>query len=251
MKKRVLGPIFFMLLSANAQAIVSMESLHFGDENPGFLGSSSLSIDVARGNAERMRAKGGLTLQWNRSRSIYYSSISAAYGESKNVRDQNEWFMHGRRIGNISDMLAWEVFAQLEREEFARLNLRTLGGSGVRIQLGQKRPQQAFFLGVGAFYSHELINDTTKTVAQEVKGNIYLLFKRSLSNHASFVNTLYWQPNATSLSDYRLLETATLSAKILERLALKISLELRQDSRPPATVKQTDMKLLTGIEFNF
>lgn len=257
MKKRALFIIFGFLLNSEAFAIVSLESLHFGDNAPGFKASIAAGANgVARVNGgtnatDRIRGEGTGTLQWNREDSIYYLSASAGYGKSGGIVDQNEAFVHGRRIANITSKTAWEVFSQLEQDEFARLKLRAIGGGGLRFLLGEKNPQQALFVGTGLFYSHELIDDDEDTIEKAVKGNLYLLFKRKLTENAAFVNTVYMQPNVTSVNDFRILERATLKVSITNRIAIKLDMEVKHDNTPPVDVNKTDIKYTTGFEFNF
>lgn len=251
MTKRALFLIFGFLLSNTSHAIVSMENLHFGSAEQGAHGTISAGIDGAGGNSERVRASGSTTFQWNLSSSIYYLSFSGAYGKSQDVLSQQEAFAHARRIGNISDQLSWEFFSQLEHDEFARLQLKGLAGSGLRFLLGEKTTAQAFFLGTGAFYSHELIDDQATTENREFKGNFYILFKRKITDRSSFVNTLYVQPLLTDIQDYRVLEHATLKIDITNAIGLKLDLEIRHDNNPPAGVKETDWKYTTSINYSF
>lgn len=251
MKNRALFLFFTILLNSNAYAIVSLENLHFGDSKPGFNGSLTGAINGASGNSDRIRGTGTGILQWNLEESVYYLSASTGYGKSQDVVDQNESFLHGRRIADVTKGIAWETFAQMERDEFARLKLRAIGGGGLRFLMGKKTPQHALFLGTGAFYSHELIDDEDKTTNKSVKANVYILFKRKIGQHAAFVNTLYAQPNVVDPNDFRLLERATLRVSVTNSIALKLDLEVRHDNRPPEEVEKTDIKYTTGIEYNF
>jgi len=257
MKKRALFVIFGFLLNSEAFAIVSLESLHFGDNAPGFKASITASANgLARVNggssaSDRIRGEGTGTLQWNLEDSIYYLSTSGGYGKSGGKIDQNEKFLHARRIANITPKTAWEVFSQMEQDEFARLKLRAIGGGGLRFLLGERKPQQALFVGTGLFYSHELIDDDEDTIEKAIKGNIYLLFKRKLTKNAAFVNTIYVQPNVTSSNDFRILERATLKVSITNSIAIKLDVEVKHDNNPPADVNKTDIKYTTGFEYSF
>ena len=240
-----------LFFSVSAHAIVSVDSLHLGKKKQGFYGDITTSLDGSYGNSERIRLQGDGTLNWKLANTLYYLSLSTAYGKSLGLENQNESFLHARRIANITPSFAWEIFSQLERDKFASLRLRGLAGGGIRLLLMQRRPDQAFFVGIGSFYSHELIDDSEQSTESDIKGNLYLIYKKQLTENAIFSNTLYAQPVLNNYQDFRILENMGLKIKISETLALKLDIEVRHDSRPPVDVENTDIKYKTGIEYNF
>ena len=110
-------------------------------------------------------------------------------------------------------------------------------------------------MGAGAFYSREKYDLLAGQIEEEthniVRGNFYLLTRYKFTETAKFYNTFYYQPDVAAFGDYRILEVATLKVAIDKSLDLKVSVQIAHDSKPPATVEQTDINYLTAIEYAF
>lgn len=246
--------ILCMFTSFSAQAIVSMQTLHLDEPVPGWQAGLDFGLSGAAGNTEKFRVSGGALLLNHHKKVTHYLNLKTLYGESSGVEDENKSFLHIRRIQHLSDRWAWELFGQTENNQFARLNLRVLAGTGGRYQVLETKKHK-LLLGVGAYYSVEDIEDrATDTEGgkhQKVKGNLYVIYKRELPNGASFVSTTYAQPVLNKINDFRVLENASLKFKLTENTNFKFSLEMAYDSEPPSSVKKMDLTYSTGIELSF
>lgn len=244
------------LLAPAAQAIVSMESLHFESPPPGFSGSLSLGMNSAEGNNNISDASLGSRLQWQGEQRTTYLLLNAARGESNDVVNTNERFLHLRHIRGTQNRVAWETFLQGEYDEFARLEFRGLLGGGARLRLWQSDQHGRSYLGLGAFYSEERLIASATTTAEEQeqqlwRENIYWMVKFPFAENILLVNTVYYQPNVDDGRDYRLLDQMALKLGVNEHLSFSLAIEIKKDSQPPIGVEESDKRYQTILEYRF
>jgi len=249
--KTLIFILFLILLPAQSLAIIDAEGLGVGVDKEGVNGKAGLSVNGSSGNSDKISAEGSARLAWLHGEQTEILVASHAYGKSRGVRDTNRSFVHLRHRYAWSGALDVEGFAQAQQNEFARLKLRTLLGGGVRLK--QQSGDWRYYLGLGSFYESETLR---RSAALEPKsrlwrGNSYLIMHAALNELVSLENTVYFQPAWRDSSDYRFLENASLHVSLTDSLSLRLSIELEQDSRPPAGVKTSDVNYKTGLEFKF
>jgi len=252
----ILGVLSLALLGYQmpAVAIVNMDELHFSDRGLGASGALFLNYSGANGNEDNSRIGMGFNYRYNGEVASNLVSANVNRGESNGIRDSNNAFVHMRHIRNINNNRAWEIFAQLEKNEFTRLKLRSLLGGGLREKITDLEERQQF-LGLGLFYSEEkldqaqLLNEDAEQSYTRV--NFYSLNRLTWSQNTKLYFTFYAQPVINDWKDYRLLGIASLNVAIDSNLKLKISYNLTHDSEPPALVKKTDSRYVTGFEYSF
>lgn len=224
------------------------------EKTQGFESKLALDISGKNGNTQKIKAGLGARAQWYKESGTQFAVFNYEYGESSNIKDTDKTFFHYRNIMYSGDNLAWELFTQLESNEFTRLKLRALLGGGIRWEV-LKTPDQKAYIGVGAFRSKEeldsaaLVTDAGVTYANRL--NTYLVYKLSITEHSRLVNTLYYQPDISEPSDYRLLEQFGIQMDITENLSFKLSIDMAHDSESPQLIENTDTSYNTGFEYNF
>ncbi len=247
--------ILSILVSQNALAIVSMESVHLGKPREGFSGAFDLGFDADYGNTEQRNVSTGIKLQHYRQKRTNFVIANYEYGESSGSKTKNKSFVHYRHIYQHKTEYAYEGFAQLSSNEFTRLNLRGLLGGGVRLSLGKVTEKRAFLLGLGAFYEREEL-DTDASLGEDetsdaARLSTYFVMKFHFNDYVSMVSSTYYQPEFGKFSDFRAIEDLSLVSKLTERLALKLGLFVGHDSEPPADVDHTDVSVNIGLSVEF
>ncbi len=248
--------LFFLLSSSlSANAIVNIESMRSVDEAPGFHTQASLNINGKNGNSQKSNLETGLLFRWNHEASRQLLVMTYEYGETSDIKDTQNSFAHARHIQDINKLLAWEVFLQMESDEFKRLSLRALVGAGIRINLAVAADSYQSWLGLGVFRSKEELDEQVGVVDDlteyATRANIYHGFKFPINDRSRIFNTLYYQPQIGDAQDYRLLEQLGLLFDITDTLSFKVSLDIKRDNEPPISVKKTDTSYNTGIEYRF
>lgn len=238
-----------------AHAIVNVESLEVGEPPQGYSGAVNLSVDGASGNTDKLSTNLGARLQWHGGAITNFAIFRYAYAESSGIQDTNKLLFHVRHIHQVSAQTAYEGFIQAEHDKFARLLFRGLIGGGTRLTLVEKPGVKSLHLGLGGFFSREILESrpgTTDGGGQNLwRINSYLNYLHHLNGQVSVLSTTYYQPRVDDFSDYRLLEDAALNVKMTDTLSINLSLQLTHDSKPPQDVKKTDVTYSTGIQFSF
>lgn len=242
-----------LLLPARSQAIVNMEELHTGEPQEGFSGRVELSLESRHGNSEKEEYTLGSRLQHHRDAVTRYLLLSGSYGESNGVKYAEKAFLHARHMHELGPVMTAEGYLQAEYDKFARLELRTLFGGGLRLTLLPRAKRGEAYLGLGAYYSEERIDETYIDGGTEVlwRANSYLVLKYQASDNTTLVSTTYYQPAFKGAEDYRLLEQAAMKVKMSDRLSLVVALDYRRDNRPPLGVKEEDLHFTTSLSLEF
>lgn len=251
------GFLLLILFSQPVIAIVNIENMRVGSDKQlsGFVGKMSFDVNGKNGNTNKIKAGFGSRLQWYQKEATYFIVLNYEYGESADIRDTDKSFLHLRSIWRKSDFLSWELFTQLESNEFTRLTLRALLGGGARFNLMSDSDTHAMYLGLGGFRSKEKLDEQVGTTdageSYVSRANLYLVYKYIISKHSRLTNTLYYQPDINEASDYRLLKQFGLQVDINDHLAFKVSLDIVHDNKPPQNIKKTDISYITGFEYRF
>jgi putative salt-induced outer membrane protein len=248
--------IFLMLLlfPIATMAIVNMDGLHFDNNKEAFTADLDLTLSGTSGNSNTEKVALNAQFNWIAARSINLAILGYQYGESNNVRSVNKAFAHYRYIYQLNSAMDWELFGQVEKNEFTRLSFRGLLGTGLRFSVA-KTEQHHAFMGLGGFYSKEEIEVssglTDGGVEEFGRANFYFLSKYSVSPTVSFSNVLYYQPRFSRFSDYRALFETKFDFKISKKLSFRLSFDVEHDSEPSQTIKNTDVSYMSGLVFNF
>ena len=245
--------LFFSLLPVSTQAITNIESQRQSDDINGLNGSIDISISGKSGNSEKQTTaiSGRLDYREGKHQGLFIASTE--YGKSNDVKDEDNNFVHVRYIQHQSPTFAWEGFVQYQDDLFKLLNSRALVGAGGRFNLTPNQSQHQFTLGLGAYYTEEVyqLNSFTELTEDYTRGNLYLSFAKQLTPSTIFSNTLYWQPRLSQPSDSYVYNSLSLSVKINQSLALKLTIESQYDSEPVTSVKDVDHSYNTSLEYQF
>ena len=239
-------------LPGTASSIVNIEDQRPAEDGTGLHGRLELGLNGDSGNSERSEWHlGGRLLRSTRGeRDLLIADYT--YGQSQGRRNSNRAFLHLRHGHTLAGPVAVEGFVQIERDEFARLRLRTLLGGGLRLSFGDGGRRQR--LGLGVFRAWERITDTGLADPRSDafwRANLYWHYERPAGQGLRLSSTLYVQPRIGPLADLRLLEDLACEVPLVSELRLRLSLEVVHDSRPPLTVEQTDVHYRTDLALRF
>lgn len=238
-----------LLTSSNAFAIINVEDIRVEKKEDGFSGQLRVLASLQSGNTDNNRIGIGSRVQWIRGDITNFLVLNYDYGNSSGATDINRSFLHGRHIVQQNKKWAWEGYGQLAQDEFKRLSIRMLAGGGARLTLSEKTDQGAMYLGLGAFYEIEKLDDDSKT--NLFRASTYFVFKHAFTQSTHFISTTYYQPALSDPVDFRVFQQLGLGVAINKTLDLSLSLDISYDSLPPIGVETTDTSFRTGIEYRF
>ncbi|ALP52519.1 hypothetical protein Tel_04805 [Candidatus Tenderia electrophaga] len=243
------------LWAGQACAIVNVENMRIGAPEPGVSGNIDLSISGDSGNTDTAEAGLDSRLQYHRRQVTDFVILSYDYGETNDRRNTNSTLLHARHVVQYRPRRAWEAYAQAEQDEFTRLSFRGLVGAGMRFTLVERGDRLGLYFGAGAYYTRETLEQrpglTDDGTDEYSRASFYLSYKHKLNAQVSVMSTTYYQPRLDDGEDFRALEQASLAVKMNDHLSVKLSLDIRHDSRPPQAVEKTDVSYFTGLSYAF
>ncbi len=157
------------------------------------------------------------------------------------------------------------VFADAERDEFKRLDVRLSSGAGAKHTF--RRSANG---GLETSLSASLLHSFEQTAAQVTTrpqhpllpgpspARVYLSrwsfrgrTSHELRDGVTLRHTTMYQPAWSEMADYLLRSDTGLKILLTERLALSVEYQFKRDSQPPENVGPDDRLLTTGLIIDF
>lgn len=214
--------------------------------------AASLESDVAllSGNSDVFDLGFGARADYRGAAYHTFFLGSLRYGKSNGEEYRNRAFVHLRVNHDLTPRLVGEVFGQAEHDAFTLLQLRLLGGTGVRFR-HVRSEAIGLYQGTSLMYEFEDIDDeeagSHPGETREMRWSNYINLRITLSEQTAFHNTVYIQPALGEFSDVRVLDEASLVVALTKHLAFKTSFNLRYDSDPPGTIDPLDLAVRNGL----
>jgi len=175
------------------------------------------------------------------------------YGTSGGLTLTKKSFEHVRARIELDDRWRWEVFAQHEYDQFRRLSLRALAGTGPAFQLVHTKVIDVL-AGASYLYEYERLDTRPGTTDAGLRttahrGSGYVTGHEDIGGGAAIIETVYVQPRLDDPADIRLLGELSLRSKLSSRIALENSFNIAYDRTPPDGIRRTDTQLQVAIAF--
>jgi putative salt-induced outer membrane protein YdiY len=252
----VLAMVFALDLAGPvaADAQVNTERFRSGDEPDGVSGSAELSFANRTGNTDKLEVGAALRAGWRRGPRMALGIVDLSVEKAGEETTTNDSFVHLRGGRDLSARLMWEGFVQYEYDRFAKLNARTLVGTGPRLTL-HRGETVAAFLGLAWMLEWERLDvppggpDPSRSRVHRL--STYLTVEVDPADRLAFMNTVYVQPRPDETSDTRVLDEAALKVGVAGPVSLKVSFSLRYDGEPPSGVKHVDTALENRLVWDF
>lgn len=246
--KKLLLPL---LLTSHLSALVFIAPVTIGDK-PGFNTKIATSLETKKGNTDKENYKAVLRVAYDNNTShVTWMELSGEYGEVNNEQDTGKAFGHLRHIhATPLEHFNFELFAQLQEDEFKLIKNRSLAGAGVRYELFSLLDNDKFYFGLGGFYEHVTYTSSDPNESN-ARMNSYLAYSLNFGDKSRFSYTLYFQPKFSDFSDYAKSHAMELRLVVYEKLFLQLNLNYDVDSEPAIGVKEYDFMQTTSLVLEF
>ncbi len=235
-------------------ALVTITPVEIG-EKAGISGKAEVGLETKRGNTDKDNYKASLRVTYDEAIDyVAWGEISGEYGKSNGVEDTNKLFLHLRYIHTLTDNqdLRYELFMQVQSDDFKQISSRTLIGSGLRYKIFSSVEDGNGYFGLGGFYENIIYkNSATDPDEDNARLNTYLTYSLDFSQKSKFSTTIYYQPKTNDFSDYIQSSQLELKLHVFKELFLKFKTSWDVDSRPPTGIKKSDFTQTTSFVFNF
>ena len=251
----IFSAVFFTAVFPDAApAQINIEQKRSRLENKGWGADLELYLTVNQGNTEVVQFDNISSLAYRYDPHMGFFLLNFSTGERAGERILNKGMGHLRYNNKLNPTLIWEIFTQLEYDEFTLLKLRWLLGSGPRIVLADQKKVNAA-LGVALMREYEELN-LRRDDGRTVNGCAYLIssyldVSLSINNIITFGNTAYFQPALKDVNNFKALNDASLTFQIINSISFKVTLNLKYDNQPPPEVKNLDLQLKNGVMLRF
>jgi hypothetical protein len=251
----VLSILVICPLAARAQIVNVQGALAKAPAEDGVTGQVELKVNWREGNNPIIDLGAAGNLIVRRGRVLGLAVARGNYGRSQGLTLTKKSFEHLRARMTIDCRWRWEAFAQHEFDQFRRLSLRALAGTGPALQIVDAK---SFALLAGAAYvlEYERLDHREGTVdagerAVSHRGSFYVTGREAVGAGVEIVETVYAQPKITRPSDVRLLAELAVVSKLSSRVALRNALTAAYDATPPDGVKRYDTALEVAVVVTF
>lgn len=237
---------------AEAQIVNVQGQLAKPPERDGLTGQVELKLDWRTGNSPFFDIGGTGSLLLRRGRLL---ALVLARGEYGNAGDgipfARKAFEHLRSRVTIDCRWRWEAFVQHEYDQFRRIAVRAIAGTGPALQIVNE-PRVALLAGAAYLFESERLDtraNTTDAGARSLasRASLYLTGTEQLGAGVSIAQTVYVQPRLDELGDVRILGELSLTTKLSKRIALTDGFTVSYDRTPPNGVSHYDTQLKIGL----
>lgn len=174
------------------------------------------------------------------------------YGEALGVRTVSNGFAHVRAVTMWHPLVGSETFAQLQFNDFQRLQVRYLGGLGARFDVVHER-SALVWAGTGLMLEYERLDGAgvpgERIFGRDLRSTSYVSARFEVGKGALLTQTVaYFQPRVDEPSDLRFLLESFADVKIYGDLSGGLQFSVLHDSRPPAGIRPTDTRLVHTLK---
>lgn len=241
--------------SAHAQIVNVQGALAKPPATDNVTGLVELKLNWREGNNPLFDIGGAGSVLVRRGAVLGLLLARGEYGTSRGLILTKKSFEHARTRIELDCRWRWEAFAQHEYDQFRRLSLRALAGTGPALQILDTKAM-ALLAGAAYLYEYERLDRRPGTIdagarSTAHRASVYLTGHEDASATATIVETVYAQPRLDDPGDVRVLGELALQSKLSPHLALKDSFNVAYDRTPPDGVKRYDTALEVSLIATF
>jgi hypothetical protein len=261
-----------LLSSGGARAQVNTETLRKRIKAVGYSIILEESVTGDLGNTQGISLGSGAGGGWASDPHLIFAYARFDYTKYSGTTSVNKTFAHVRYNYEFAPWIWGEAFAQLQSDEFQRLDLRNLFGVGPRMRLFRatdntkqenrdvKTPTQTFemFVGTAYMFERDVITAQVGSTGPENQNiqiwhrwSNYVTLQWQIDPRAIISTTMYVQPAFNEFSNVRLLNESILTFSLTKLFAAGITATIRYDSQPPSGVEPTDIEIKNTLSVTF
>ena len=230
--------ILFAGIQQSFAQIANIESKRMQTDSVRFVLKESLSGSFNSTNGDyiyQLRNSLATQLKSKDLKKIYFLVSNYSLIRSANLDYWNTWFGHLRYNQQISELFRIEAFAQAEYNELLEVRRRNLLGGGLRFKLVDTDNIHVY---LGNSYMYE-IETAAEIDYYNHRNSSYISFSiSSKDKKLELINTSYFQPLYSDITDYKLLEQAKFDIKLSNKLSMFMLYNYYLNSRTPSDIRQ-------------
>jgi hypothetical protein len=251
----VIGVIVLTTATARAQIVNVQGALARPPVTDGAAGQVELKLSWREGNNPLFDVGGAGSVVGRLGSTLALVLARGEYGTSRGLTLAKKSFEHARTRIELGPRWRWEAFAQHEYDQFRRLSLRALAGTGPALQLIDDRAI-ALLAGAALLFEYERLDRRPGAIdaglrTSALRSSVYLTGHEEPGDGVLIVETIYAQPRVDHPADVRMLGEISVQSKLASRVALKNSFTVAYDRTPPDGVQRYDTQLDVAVVVMF
>lgn len=240
--------------SVAARAQVNVEPLRQQVEEQGFGARLRASATSFAGNTQGVIFGSSGLVGVHGARNLGYLVLTGDYARLNGVVSVAKWFGHARHNYELSALVSWEEYAQVESDRFRRVTLRELVGTGPRYGLLLLDESLEVYYGLSYLLEHTDLD--TAAGDEETEGfahrlSTYVALTLRAQERITLSHVTYVQPRIDRPRDVTLLSTSSADFLITKLLHSRLDVTLRYDSVKPVDVEAADLEIKNSLELAF
>lgn len=247
--KRIVA-IFGILISLNAfSQVLNIEQQRIITDTTGWAGTSQISTSYTKTVNSLLTVNWKNHVQFKTDSSLYLMFIDYGLAKSRSSDFDNAGTVHFRYNRKINKYFTLEAFTQGQFNKLLNVRFRWLTGIGPRFKVVGKKNFRVYFASL-YMYEYEEV-ESPLLFHRDHRISSYVSITCKHKSGTILTNTLYYQPLATRIGDYRVYNQFDLNFRITKSLSFTTSWKYFYDSNPPEGVVHATHYLGNGLTFKF
>ncbi|MBK6525394.1 MAG: DUF481 domain-containing protein [Crocinitomicaceae bacterium] len=242
--------LFFLLDFISKAQIVNVENMRLATKNEGFTGSIDLSLNFTMNSVQLLQIGDRARIGYKKKKHQILLLTDHSLIRTNSLSIVNLGFEHVRYNYTFKDsgIVILELFEQAQFNKIQKINLRLLGGVGLRLHL---LDQQHYQLNIGTGFMAEYEELIDYGISNDILSNNYISFDGQFSEHIGMNVITYFQPKLIDFGNYRLSNETQIRFIINKHLTYRIIYSLSHDSRDIPDVRKTNYTFRNALSFTF
>lgn len=250
MKIKIFLP-FLIFLNLNIYCqVINIEGLRFRNNQEGWTGNNDLYFSLDQNTQLVLKIENRINTQYKKGKNTILLLGNINYSSTAEQRLLNDGYLHIRYSKQANEkFFTWEMFEQIQYNQFQKLNYRNLTGGGLRLNLIEKDSLN-FIFGTSLMFEYEQEREIDP-ITSNLRLNNYLAATFYVNRRLYIHTIIYYQPLHLDFNDFRFSANGILSLGLTNKLSLVNELSAYYDAIPALGVPNLTYRIKTGLRFKF
>lgn len=254
--RKIIVPLFLavliMISLLSSAQVVNIENARMQSDTTGWMGNAYGRIGLSQSVDNFMSVNVGAHAQYkskaNKSLWLLLSNYTFQKGGGRKFTDNA--LVHLRYNYKLNTWLRWEIFTQAQNNLITQMRARILFGTGPRFKILSTKIIRLYAATL-VMHEKEKENTSPSIKHNDIRSSSYVSFTITPTDNIELICTTFYQPLFKKISDYRVLNEATLKVKAGKRLSLTMDWDYLHDRFPAGTAPRTTYSFGSGFNYEF
>lgn len=252
--QKILTHLVFLLMPMLAAAqIVNIEEQRIMGTNDTihWYGTVRFGANISKVQEQVLQFNSSAQVEYKLDKNLLLFLLDGYFLSAGGKQFNNAGFVHLRYNRKLTDALSLEFFTQAQFNRLLLIELRALGGGGLRYRLYKNDSGKSrIYVGSAYLFEHNTFTDETADRDWHRLSN-YLSFTFRPWQGVTLVSTTYFQPQITDWGNYRLSTEARLDTPLGKKLSFFTDFSMQTDKALPNDAPDVTYTWQNGLAYKF